>query len=148
MRRDGNNPSRISKAGKYSDRVSGNDTSQYPVENVSWGDAVKFCRRLSAFPEEQGAGHQYRLPTEAEWEYACRAGTITPFHFGDHLNGRQANCDGRYPYGTESKGPWLKRTTTVGSYGLNAFGLYDMHGNVWRMVFGLVRRELLPDITG
>jgi formylglycine-generating enzyme required for sulfatase activity len=71
------------------------------------------------------------LPTEAEWEYACRAGATTPFHFGSQLNGREANCCGIYPYGTTEKGPFLQRTTTVGSYTPNAFGLFDMHGNVW-----------------
>src|SRR5690606_10225748 len=73
----------------------------------------------------------YRLPTEAEWEYACRAGTTTPFHFGSQLNGDEANCDGTLPYGTTVEGPHLRRPTKVGSYAANAFGLYDMHGNVW-----------------
>ena len=76
-------------------------------------------------------GRTYRLPTEAEWEYACRAGTQTPFHFGSQLNGGEANCHGNYPYGTQTKGPYLKRTTEVGSYRPNAWGLHDMHGNVW-----------------
>jgi formylglycine-generating enzyme required for sulfatase activity len=71
------------------------------------------------------------LPSEAEWEFACRAGTTTPFHFGTQLNRREANCDGNYPYGTTMKGPYLQRPTTVGSYGANGFGLYDMHGNTW-----------------
>jgi formylglycine-generating enzyme len=75
------------------------------------------------------AGSGYRLPTEAEWEYACRAGTTTPFHFGTALNGSEANSDGNYPYGTTDKGTNLERTTTVGSFKPNAFGLYDMHGN-------------------
>jgi formylglycine-generating enzyme required for sulfatase activity len=75
-------------------------------------------------------GPGYRLPTEAEWEYACRAGTTTPFSFGTSCNGTEANCDGRDPYGTGVKGPFLKRTGAVGSYPPNAFGLYDMHGNV------------------
>ena len=97
-----------------------------PVEQVSWEDAVEFCRKLS-----RKEGRTYRLPTEAEWEYACRAGTTTPFHFGGILNGKEANCDGNYPYGTGIKGPYLKETATVGSYAPNAWGLYDMHGNVY-----------------
>ncbi len=105
------------------------DTGQFPVDSVSWNEAVEFCRRLSAFSEEKAAGHMYRLPTEAEWEYACRAGTTTPFHFGSQLNGREANSDGA-AYGTPQKGPNLHRSTKVGSYAPNAFGLYDMHGNV------------------
>ena len=82
-------------------------------------------------PEEKKAGRKYRLPTEAEWEYACRAGTMTPFNFGSQLNGRQANCDGTRPYGTDTKGPNLEKTSPVGTYPANAWGLYDMHGNVW-----------------
>ncbi len=96
-----------------------------PVEMVSWNDAVEFCKKLSA-----KEGRTYRLPTEAEWEYACRAGTTTPFNFGSVLNGKQANCDGDHPYGTETKGPDLGKTTTAGSYAPNTWGLYDMHGNV------------------
>ena len=93
--------------------------------------AVEFCRKLSALPEERAAGRVYRLPTEAEWEYACRAGTQTPFHYGDSLSSHQANFKGTVPYGDGEKGPFLKRTTPVGSFTPNAFGLYDMHGNVW-----------------
>ncbi|MCY2987641.1 MAG: formylglycine-generating enzyme family protein [Planctomycetota bacterium] len=110
---------------------SGQDTSRFPVESISWDDAVEFCRELSSLPGERSAGRVYRLPTEAEWEYACRARTTTTFHFGSELNGREANCDGNYPYGTSSKGPCLTQPTTVGSYAPNGFGLYDMHGNVW-----------------
>jgi formylglycine-generating enzyme required for sulfatase activity len=127
----GTNPSWFARTGKGSDRVSGQDTSRFPVENVSWDDAQEFCRKLSALSAEQSAGRGYRLPTEAEWEHACRAGTATPFHFGTQLNGRDANCDGSEPYGTTTKGPYLQRTTRVGSYEGNVFGLYDMHGNVW-----------------
>jgi formylglycine-generating enzyme required for sulfatase activity len=117
-------------------KVMGNEPSKFkgdqlPVETVSWEEAVKFCKRLSEMPEEKKAGRKYRLPTESEWEYACRAGTTTPFHFGSQLNGRQANCDGTDPYGTETKGPYLKKTSPVGTYPANAWGLYDMHGNVW-----------------
>jgi formylglycine-generating enzyme required for sulfatase activity len=103
-------------------------TVRLPVEQVSWEDAVEFHRRLSA--QEDRSGRVYRLPTEAEWEYACRAGTTSPYHFGGVLNGRQANCDGEYPYGTSEKGPNLERPAIVGSYPPNAYGLYDMHGNV------------------
>jgi formylglycine-generating enzyme required for sulfatase activity len=102
-----------------------------PVEQVSWDDAVEFCDKLNA-QESLPSGYRYALPTEAQWEYACRAGTTTPFHFGSTLNDTEANCNGTdYPYGTEIKGPYLERTTVVGSYHPNAWGLYDMHGNVW-----------------
>jgi formylglycine-generating enzyme required for sulfatase activity len=104
---------------------------ELPVEQISWDEAVDFCKRLSEMPEEKKAGRKYRLPTEAEWEYACRAGTTTPFHFGSQLNGRQANCDGTLPYGTDTKGPDLEKTSPIGTYPANAWGLYDMHGNVW-----------------
>lgn len=110
------------------------DVGCLPVEQVTWDEAVAFCRRLSELPEERASGWKYRLPTEAEWEYACRAGTTTPFHFGSQLNGVQANCNGDYPYGTREAGPSLGRTVPVGSYPPNAFGLYDMHGNVWEWV--------------
>ncbi|MBQ2821643.1 MAG: formylglycine-generating enzyme family protein, partial [Thermoguttaceae bacterium] len=69
--------------------------------------------------------------TEAQWEYACRAGTTSAYSFGSSLNGREANCNGRYPYGTSTKGPYLEKTVPVKSYAPNAWGLYDMHGNVW-----------------
>lgn len=101
-----------------------------PVENIEWKLARLFCERLSALPEEKEAGRTYRLPTEAEWEYACRAGTSTAFHFGDSLSATQANFNGNYPAGDGNKGEYLRRTTKVGSYHPNAFGLYDMHGNV------------------
>jgi formylglycine-generating enzyme required for sulfatase activity len=86
-----------------------------------------------AIPNARGSG--YRLPTEAEWEYACRAGTTPPFHFGMANNGREANVDGKYPYGTRTKGPNPDQTLAVGSYGANAFGLHDMHGNVTELCF-------------
>jgi formylglycine-generating enzyme required for sulfatase activity len=103
--------------------------SDRPVENVSWRDATEFCDRLS-----QSTGKQYRLPSEAEWEYACRAGTTTPFYFGETLTPELANYDWNRTYG-EIKVPKQKSsqgTTPVGQFGFcNAFGLYDMHGNVW-----------------
>jgi formylglycine-generating enzyme required for sulfatase activity len=86
---------------------------------------------LSDLPDEKKAGRTYRLPTEAEWEYACRAGTKTVFYHGDSVNGTEANCNGKKPYNTDAKGPNLKRTCAGGKYPPNPFGLYDMHGNVW-----------------
>ncbi|QFS51273.1 formylglycine-generating enzyme family protein [Nostoc sphaeroides CCNUC1] len=98
-----------------------------PVESVSWYDAVEFCDRLSKF-----TGRPYTLPTEAEWEYACRAGTTTPFHFGKTITSELANYDASHTYDAGVKGTYREETTVVGSFGVaNAFGLYDMHGNVW-----------------
>jgi formylglycine-generating enzyme required for sulfatase activity len=100
--------------------------SNRPVERVSWYDAVEFCDRLSQY-----TGRTYRLPSEAEWEYACRAGTTTPFHFGEMITTDLANYDGNFTYGDGIKGIYRKETTEVGSFGVaNNFGLYDMHGNV------------------
>jgi formylglycine-generating enzyme required for sulfatase activity len=98
-----------------------------PIENVSWRDSVEFCARLSV-----KSGKKYYLPSEAQWEYACRAGTVTPFHFGETIIPELANYDGSYSYGSGSKGENRWETTTVGSFHIaNGFGLYDMHGNVW-----------------
>ena len=97
-----------------------------PVEQVSWDDAVEFCQRLS-----KHTNREYRLPSEAEWEYACRAKTITPFHFGETLTADLANYRANEIYGDGPKGPYREKTTNVGSFPANAFGLYDMHGNVW-----------------
>ncbi|MBE9065664.1 formylglycine-generating enzyme family protein [Leptolyngbya cf. ectocarpi LEGE 11479] len=97
-----------------------------PVEKVSWHDAVEFCARLSAH-----TGREYRLPTEAEWEYACRAGTMTPFHFGDMITTEVANYSGS-AYADGPSGERRGKTTPVEHFGIaNAFGLSDMHGNVW-----------------
>lgn len=104
---------------------------EHPVERVAWNDAVTFCRKLTEMPDERAAKRLYRLPTEAEWEYACRAGTTTPFSFGEALTAVQANCDGNYPYGGGRVERWLERTTPVGTFPANNFGLHDMHGNVW-----------------
>lgn len=100
-----------------------------PVEQVSWYDAVEFCDRLS-----QKTGRQYRLPTEAEWEYACRAGTTTPFHFGETITPNVANYDCNYSYksGPKAKGSYRKQTSPVKNFAFaNAFGIFDMHGNIW-----------------
>jgi formylglycine-generating enzyme required for sulfatase activity len=97
-----------------------------PVEQVSWKNAVEFCQKLS-----EKTGREYRLPSEAEWEYACRAGTTTPFHFGETITTELANYNGTSIYASEPKGKYLQKTTDVGSFPPNAFGLYDMHGNVW-----------------
>jgi formylglycine-generating enzyme required for sulfatase activity len=102
----------------------------HPRENVRWREAVAFCDTLSQRPAEKQAGRRYRLPTEAEWEYACRAGSTTPFSFGKPLSAKQANFNGNFPYGEAAKGPYLRQTAKVGSYAPNAWGLYDMHGNV------------------
>jgi formylglycine-generating enzyme required for sulfatase activity/tRNA A-37 threonylcarbamoyl transferase component Bud32 len=97
-----------------------------PVEQVSWFDCMEFCARLSQY-----TGWNYRLPSEAEWEYACRAGTTTPFHFGETITTDLANYDGNDIYGAGAKGKCRGETTPVGSFQVaNAFGLYDMHGNV------------------
>jgi formylglycine-generating enzyme required for sulfatase activity len=125
------NPPWFSAAGLGKAKVAGMNTDDFPVENVSWEEAVEFCKRLSALGKE--SGRVYGLPTEAEWEYACRGGvrTSTPFHYGKSLSSEQANFNGQFPYGGADKGRNLGRTTPVGSYQPNAFGLYDMHGNVW-----------------
>jgi formylglycine-generating enzyme required for sulfatase activity len=118
--------------GKEKVRELGN-TNDFPVENVSWDEAVEFCYNLSALPAECKAGRTYRLPSEAEWEYACRAGASSTqvFQVGKSLSSEQANFRGTMPFGGAAKGPWLERTCKVGSYQPNAFGLNDMHGNVW-----------------
>ncbi|MEE3371779.1 MAG: SUMF1/EgtB/PvdO family nonheme iron enzyme [Planctomycetota bacterium] len=112
--------------GQY-EQVMGKNDSKFrgpdrPVEQVSWNDAVSFCERLSALPAEKAAGHVYRLPTEAEWEYACRAGTVTPYNAGESI-------------GDLSDAAWFngnaEATQPVGQKNPNAFGLFDMAGNVW-----------------
>ena len=113
----GKNPSHFQGA------IVGNENVDLPVENVSWHDAVEFCKKLSELPEEKKAGRVYRLPTEAEWEYACRAGSKTAYSFEDE--------EGLLPeYGWFSRNS-SNRTHTVGLLEPNAWGLHDMHGNVW-----------------
>jgi sulfatase modifying factor 1 len=120
-------------------RVMGSNPSNFkepslPVEKVSWEDAMNFCQKLTQMEKTSGRlleGHVYTLPTEAQWEYACRAGTTTATSFGDSLSSSHANFDGNYPYGNAAKGPYLRKTTKVGSYPANAWGFHDMHGNVY-----------------
>jgi formylglycine-generating enzyme required for sulfatase activity len=130
----GKNPSRFAAGGQFQHQVRGLNTDDFPVDSVSYQDAGDFCKKLSALPAEKGARRFYRLPTEAEWEYACRAGTTTPFAFGKSLSSTQANFNGNQPYGGAANGPHLQRPQKVGSYKPNAWGLYDMHGNVFEWV--------------
>jgi formylglycine-generating enzyme required for sulfatase activity len=118
------NPSYFSAGGGGKDKIKGMDTSKFPVEMVSWEDATEFCANLSALPAEKKAGRKYRLPTEAEWEYACRAGTKTKYYSGDAEDDLKAVgwCE-------ENSGD---RPHTVGRKKPNKFGLFDMHGNVWQ----------------
>ncbi|GCA83842.1 serine/threonine-protein kinase pkn1 [Microcystis aeruginosa NIES-2522] len=99
---------------------------ELPVERVNWYQATEFCKRLSRETKQE-----YRLPSEAEWEYACRAGTTTPFYFGETITGKFANYNASKTYAGEAKGEYREETTPVGQFPPNAFGLYDMHGNVW-----------------
>ena len=117
----------LARASAFDSHKNGDE---FPVVCTHWFDAWVFCKWL---------GPQYRLPTEFEWEHACRAGTTTLYHFGNGLNGTQANCDGNHPHGVDghgkllSKGPYVQRTTPVGlaTYPCNGYGLFDVHGNVW-----------------
>ncbi|MDJ0601275.1 MAG: SUMF1/EgtB/PvdO family nonheme iron enzyme [Crocosphaera sp.] len=100
--------------------------SDRPVESISWEDAVEFCDRLS-----QHSQRPYQLPSEAQWEYACRGGTTSPFYFGSTLTGDLANYMGKRLYGGESSSIYRQETTSVTAFYPNSFGLYDLHGNVW-----------------
>jgi formylglycine-generating enzyme required for sulfatase activity len=115
-----------------------------PVERVAWNSAKEFVRRLNARDD----GFVYSLPSEAEWEYAARAGTTTAFSFGNSLSSTQANFDGNYPWGNAPKGPNLRRTTRVGSYEPNAWGLFDMHGNVHEWVEDVYQEIYIPISDG
>jgi formylglycine-generating enzyme required for sulfatase activity len=109
--------------------------AQRPVEQVSWEEAQEiFCEKLTNQERAAGRlllGYRYTLPTEAQWEYACRAGTTTPFNTGRNLTTDQANYNGNYPYNGNPKGKYRETTTDVGSFPANAWGFCDMHGNVW-----------------
>lgn len=156
----GVNPSWFSSTGGGADNVRGMDTSDFPVEQVSWYDAIECCNKASVLEklrpyyeltnvQRDGqsitsaavkilGGNGYRLLTEAEWEYVARAGTTTIFPWGDSLSSTQANFDGNYPYGNAPKGPYLERTAKVGSYQpnfSNFWGLADTAGNVWEWVW-------------
>jgi formylglycine-generating enzyme required for sulfatase activity len=150
-----------------------------PVEGVSWYDAIAFCNALSMrenltpvytidksrcdpdnLSREDGVqwlviwnrnANGYRLPTEAEWEYACRAGTTTPFSTGNNITTNHANSNGNYPYNNNAKGRYREATTPVGSFEPNVWGLYDMHGNVWEWCwdwYGKYSREGQTNPTG
>jgi formylglycine-generating enzyme required for sulfatase activity len=111
--------------------VMGTEPSEFegrdrPVEQVSWQEAQAFCRRAT-----ETTGHGIRLPTEAEWEYACRAGTVTIFHYGDQASGHHMNHYAHFPWGDFAPLPNPNETTSVGSYPPNPWGLFDCHGNVW-----------------
>jgi formylglycine-generating enzyme required for sulfatase activity len=133
----GTNPGECSATGVNRDRVKGMITDDFPVEMVTWNDATAFVKKLNAVSAEAAFRVRYRLPTEAEWEYACRGGpdaSDKPFHFDkptDSISSTQANFDGGSPYDGGARGVRLGRTCKVGSYKPNKLGLYDMHGNVW-----------------
>ena len=114
--------------------------ADYPMYYVNWQECQEFIEKLSQEPEIP-AGYKLSLPTEAQWEYACRAGTETQYNFGNVLNGDQANCDGNYPYGTSTKGSYLEGTAKVRTYAPNGWGLYDTHGNVWEWCLDGYDRE-------
>ena len=117
-----------------------------PVEMVSWNDAHEFFQKV-----REKTGQAVCLPTEAQWEYTCRAGTSTPFHFGSVLNGTQANCVVVNHTATTETGPDLQKTSQVGSYAANAWGLHDMHGNVWEWCqdwYGEYSKEPVKDPQG
>jgi formylglycine-generating enzyme required for sulfatase activity len=119
----GANPSHFALRGDGRQKVGRQETARHPVESVSWPDAIEFCRKLSELPAEQSAGRVYRLPTEAEWEYSCRAGTVAPWYCGDD-EAALADFAWLRPLSDQATHP-------VGQKKPNAWGLYDMHGNVF-----------------
>lgn len=121
--------------------------SDCPVEHLSWNDAQEFIRKLN----RQEGKDLYRLPTEAQWEYSARAGTTTPFYFGRCLYTDQANYNGKYPLPDCPQGEYREKTTPVKMFQANAWGLYDMHGNVWEWVadgYGTYPSSAVIDPTG
>jgi len=140
----GDNPSYFTNGQSFLGSSPVTNELRHPVESVTWQNTKVYCSKLTAQEQAAGrlppAGYEYRLPTEAEWEYACRAGTRTAFHYGPALRSGMANFQGEYEYppcggdrfGCENpSGLFIGRTVEVGSYEPNAWGLYDMHGNVW-----------------
>jgi formylglycine-generating enzyme required for sulfatase activity len=130
--------------GKNPSKFEGEDR---PVDSVNWKDAQRFIEKLNAIVPGQG----FRLPKEAEWEYACRAGTETPFWFGDQITPEQVNYDGNYPYVDGKKGQYRKVTLPVKALTCNGWGLYQMHGNVWEWCqdwYGDYDLNSLVDPTG
>ena len=121
-----NPKAKISFGGRFSLLERETDSDQRPVDNVSWLDAMEFCERLS-----RRTGRTYTLPSEAQWEYACRAGSSTPFYFGATITPELANYEGNYTYRLGPKGAYRQQTTPVGLFPANPWGLHDMHGNVW-----------------
>jgi formylglycine-generating enzyme required for sulfatase activity len=117
--------------GENPSKFKGND--EFPVEQVSWDDVMeKFMPKLQALLPE---GVEATLPSEAQWEYACRAGTQTPFSFGEQINPKQVNYDGNYPYNNGPKGEDREKTVPVKALPANGWGLFQMHGNVWEWCF-------------
>lgn len=136
----GENPSGFTIDHEFAEsilEVSQTDLDNFPVENVSWDDIVGFLDVLN-----RQARQRYRLPTEAEWEYACRAGTMSPFHFGPILNGTQANCDGTTPYGTRILGPYLRRPTRGGTVPAERLGVVRHARQCLELGAGRLRGEL------
>ena len=119
--------------GAFPGELSAGEGDNFPIYNVNFAEAEEFCRKLTENAHRSGElpkEWEFRLPTEAQWEYACRAGTTTATAFGDKLSSKQANFEGE-PYNGAEEGPSLKRTAPVGSYPPNSWGLHDMHGNVF-----------------
>ena len=163
----GRNPSRFRPGNPELSQFKPEEIDQFPVECVTWFDAIEFCNKMS---EADGLkpyykltviirdktaeitagkvtairGTGYRLPRDAEWECACRARTTTPFHFGTVSDGHQSNVDARVPHGATGTGINLDRTSAVGTYKPNAFGLYDMHGNVAEWCHAILQNPDLP----
>jgi formylglycine-generating enzyme required for sulfatase activity len=138
----GSNPSNFSRKGNGRNSIldiSDEELKLFPVEDVSWDDVQEFLKKLNE--KERGRGYWYRLPSQVEWEYACRGGATSEeecsYHFyfdkpTNDISSEQANFGGTAPFGKAPKGPYLARPTRVGAYPSNRLGLCDMHGNVWQ----------------